>query len=89
MISKSYAISKMKYYMDLKFISPAKLLFFYGIIGTIISFIIGIIATFIKCYDLERGICNINNDKFLENFYLYFTDLGTNTSNVIQELLIS
>mgnify|MGYP006988996893 FL=1 len=35
--------------MDLKYISPNKLLMFYGVIGTLICLIICIVSTFIKC----------------------------------------
>jgi hypothetical protein len=87
MISNSYAISKIKYYMDLKFLSPAKLLLIYGFIGTIISLIVGIISTFINCHEYKMGICNIKSDGkyYLENISAFFSDFS---KNIFFELLI-
>ena len=46
---RSYVNSSLKWLMDLKYISDKKLLMIYGIFGAIISFIICIITTFVKC----------------------------------------
>jgi len=78
MISRAFALSEIKILMQYKYLSPIKLLIIYGIIGTIITTIIGIISTFIECnsfFDLK--ICkikdDINNDTtYLENFKIWW-----------------
>ena len=90
MIPRAYAISKIKVFMDLKFISPYKLLIIYGLLGTLISAIVGTISTFFKCPKNEINICNISNDKnetFVENFYLYWKS-QTNFKNIFIEIII-
>ena len=77
MIPRAYSLCKIKYLMDLKYISPYIILIIYGIIGTIICTIIGILSTFIKCNKacIDMKICNISNDKnqtYFENIYLYW-----------------
>ena len=85
-ILRSYINAKLKWFMDLKYISPSQLLIYFGIIGTIISTIISIVSTYIKCnnnihdYDIFDYICripfnetiNTTNEKFLESFSFYF-----------------
>ena len=84
--------------MDLKYISPSKLLFFYGIIGIFINIIICILSTYIKCKTIGNyniHICNIykedNSDGiYLENFYIYFKILSTSINyERIIEVIIS
>ena len=48
-IIRAYVNTKIKWFMDLKYISPSKLLIFYGIMGTIICTSVTIVSTFIKC----------------------------------------
>ena len=78
-IPRAYSLCQIKYLMDLKYISPHKILMLYGILGTIISSIVGIISSFIKCNksSIEIKICNISNYKnqtYFENIYLYWED---------------
>lgn len=91
---RSYSYIKLKWFMDLKYISENKLLMHYGIVGSLFYTIIVTITTFIKCKnDSELGptdyICNIKkegnetNETYYESFYIYFTT----TSNVIQILI--
>ena len=90
MIPRAYAISKIKVFMDLKYISPYKLLIFYGFTGALISTIIGTISTFLKCpKDYNMKICNISNDndKFIENYKLYW-DIQNNFKDIIFEIII-
>ena len=75
---RSYINSKIKWYMDLKYISPNKLLMYYGTIGTLISLIICIISTFNKCIiknetSFTNYICRIvsNEDQYIENFSIF------------------
>ena len=57
---RSYVNAKIKWFMDLKYISHSKLLLYYGIIGTIICAIISTVSTFIECKDI-LGIFDIND----------------------------
>ena len=47
----AYSSCKIKWLMDLKYISPNKLLIIYGLMGTIICGIAGTISTFVPCED--------------------------------------
>ena len=91
MIPRAYAISKIKFFMDLKYISPYKLLILYGFLGTLISIIIGTISTFFKCPgDYNMKICNIyNNDNeiFIENYKVYW-NIQKNFKDILIELII-
>ena len=77
--------------MDLKFISPYKLLLIYGLLGTFINAIIGTISTFFKCpKNFQINICKISNDKnetFLENFSLYWK-YQKNFKDILTEIII-
>ena len=85
---KSFIYTKIKWYMDIKYISFTKILIYYGLIGTIFQSIISIISTFNDCeitynstkniFDFlcENKITNIETNetiKYLANFKLYFT----------------
>ena len=48
-VFRAYVNTKIKWFMDLKYISPSKLLIYYGIMGTIICTSISIVTTYIKC----------------------------------------
>jgi len=79
MISRAFALNEIKVLMQYKYISPIKLLIVYGIIGAIITTIIGLISTFIECNKinsyLDIKICKIEDKKdktyFLENFKVW------------------
>ena len=97
-ILRSYINAKIKWFMDLKYISPSQLLIYFGIIGTIISIIISTVSTFVKCnnniykYDLFDYICRIpykeainsTNDKYLESFSFYFKTFAGNMNDNFQ-----
>ena len=60
--STSYIYTKLKFYMDLKFISITKLLILYGIIGFVLSSIACIIETLFKCVgSVNKFFCNVQN----------------------------
>jgi len=61
---RSYINSKIKVYMDLKYISTKKLLILYGLFGAIIYTIICLIATFVECTNSSIFF----NEKKNENF---------------------
>ena len=76
---EAYIITKIKWYMDLKYISLYKLLMLYGFIGSIIYSIFCIITTFFECpkgyKDLYDYFCQTkdkNNQKYIANFVLYY-----------------
>ena len=99
---RSYANTKLKWFIDLKYVSVNKLLIIYGIIGTIISSIIVTLSTFIKCpnnkddyyYQFFNNTCeiqNIDDNKnltyiYFENFKSYFKNLK-NTDNLNKNIL--
>ena len=79
MASKDFALTEIKVLIDHKYFSPIKLLIFYGIIGTIITTIIGIISSFVECKGiysaLDLKICKIeNNGTYLENFKIWWEE---------------
>ena len=94
-IPRAYAITKIKVFMDLKYISPFKLLIIYGIIGTIICIIIGTISSFFKCnklVDFDINICNVKdkkneNETYFENFALYWKK-QKNATNILNEIFL-
>ena len=76
---RSYSYIKLKWFMDLKYISENKLLLYYGFIGSIFYTIIVTITTFIKCKnnninDPTDYICSIKdkNETYFESFSIYF-----------------
>ena len=74
---RAFVNCEIKWFMDLKYISPSKLLFYYGIAGAIISTLICTISTFIKCDDIPNStdiydyICKIPYDGKEENNFNY------------------
>ena len=88
-ISTSYIFTKLKFYMDLRFISPTKLIIFYGIIGFIFSTIACIIETSFKCVGVEKelfcwvypNIENNTNNGINIGIYTYNENNTTNSNN--------
>ena len=79
MISRAFALSEIKVLMQYKYLSPIKLLIIYGIIGTVITALIGVISSFNECNNiylyLDLKICKIkhnNNTTYLENFKIWW-----------------
>ena len=82
---RSYTVVKMKIFMDLRYISPTKLLIINGVIGILINIIIAFIFTYNKCAtvkDIDIHLCNIVEDNsnrdeaYLENFFIYLKILN-------------
>ena len=94
MIPRAYSLCQIKNFMDIKYISPYKILFIYGIVGTIISTLIGIISTFINCNKSseEMNICKISkivnneNQTYFENIDLYYKT-QENIKDIILEIV--
>jgi hypothetical protein len=76
--SRAFVNCKIKWFMDLKYVSPNKLLFYYGIAGAIISTLICIITTFVKCDDIKSPIdiydyiCKIPYNNETQNNFTYY-----------------
>jgi len=51
---KAYINTKIKWYMDIKYVSSHKLLFLYGIIGTLLYLVICTISTFNECELIQK-----------------------------------
>jgi len=78
-IAFSYAYCKLKWFMELNWISFSELLINYSLVGFLINIIICIIFSFIKCKN-ENKLCNkkSKNDEdtyyYIENFMIFFED---------------
>jgi hypothetical protein len=91
--SRAYVNIRLKCFMDLKYISPNKLLINYGLLGTLFYTAICTFTTFVKCdsskdnnvydYICPRKENDTSNDKYFESFSLYF-----NTSDEVKDIII-
>ena len=94
LISNSYILTKIKLFMDIRFISIPEVLMYFGLFGSIICLIITFTSTHIECHhQLEGNICDIqkiekNNRTvyYLENYKIYFSELKY---NLINEIILS
>ena len=71
---RAYSYTKIKWFIDLKYISSTKLLIYIGFIGILISTISCVIETNIKCSN-KINFCEVNdknNNTYLDNFYIYY-----------------
>ena len=92
-IFRSYVDTKIKWLMDLKYISSIKIFFLFNLIGFIFCLLIIVIATFIPCnseinegitYNISDYFCQIhdnNKKKYLDNFIVYFNGLIENSDS--------
>ena len=78
-IIRPYSYTKLKWFIDLKYISSTKLLIYIGFIGILISFISCIIETNIKCSP-KINFCEVsypdNSTKYLDNFGAYYKNIS-------------
>ena len=75
---RSYSYAKIKWFIDLKYISEAKLLIYIAFIGIFISSILCIIQTNIECSP-KVNFCEVrdnNNNTYLDNFNIYYEKLS-------------
>jgi len=96
--STSYIYIKLKFYMEIEFISPIKLLILYGILGFIFSSIACLIETYFKCIGSEKEFfCGVsanfknenNYDLYIDNFFVFFEKFSLLKSKDIKfEILI-
>ena len=95
---RSYINSKLKWFMDLKYMPANKLLMTYGFLGAILCCITCTITTFAKCEETTRRsksfydylcIVNINDgnktQKYFDSFSIYFHELKPN--EILNEIL--
>ena len=86
---RAYVITKIKWLIDLKFISSNKIFILYNFVGFIFCISISMIATFIPCnssnkiegfYTIKDYFCSVkyNDRKYLDNFIVYFKGLNFN-----------
>lgn len=100
-ILRTYSITKIKWLIDLKYISAIKLLINSGLIGIIIFSIIITLETLIECPDINMTpfLCNIiyydeNNNKnvsYIDNIKVYFKILNGDiikVENMVNEIFI-
>ena len=88
--ARSYVNTKIKVFMDLKFISHRTLLMFYGLTGAVICSIVGIGITFVPCPNnnlMKAYVCKIKKDEtkiYYDNMYLYYES----SKNMLVRLII-
>lgn len=99
---RAYALCKMKYLFDVKYISEIRFLVWYGSMGAIICFFGGIISTFIPCvnnnsFDGINYICKVNLNKgknnilYYDHFLVFFKSIWSSKSfwiNILYILLL-
>jgi hypothetical protein len=75
LICDSYILTKIKLFMDIRFLSVPEVLMYFGLFGSIICLITTFVSTHIECNYFENYICDIikieNNNKtiyYLENY---------------------
>jgi len=76
----AYTYSKIKWFMDLKWISLTRLFIVYSILGFFINIIFCIILSFIKCEGkVANYFCKIidnKGDKYLDNIFIFFDNIS-------------
>ena len=89
-IIEAYSLTKIKQLMDLRYISPSKILIIYGLLGTFFYLIISVISTFFKCNEvIKEYICGVKgeNEFFYENIFLYFNKFEGDLYEIFIEIL--
>ena len=76
----SYAFSKMKWFLDSKWISLSQLFMIYSIFGFFINIILCVISTFIKCHrEIAGFFCVIQDNKgnfYIDNIFEFLDDIS-------------
>jgi len=89
---RAYSYTKIKWFIDLKYISSTKLLIFIGFIGTFVSSISCIISTYIKCSP-KVNFCEVKDEKnntYIDNFIIFndkISELNT-PKEIIYEICV-
>jgi hypothetical protein len=90
---RSYSYTKIKWFMDLKYISSTKLLIYIGFIGILISSNLCAIETNIKCSP-KINFCEVSyhnsSSKYLDNFGVYYENISNleNNNEIIYEICV-
>jgi hypothetical protein len=89
----SYSRVKEKVLMDLRYLSPYLLIFYIGIFGTIIIFIMLIIISIFKCSDSIVDFCMIKDlddetSLYIDNAIIYFQELGKTGKRMYIEIFL-
>ena len=91
LFGRDYAMCKMKYFFDLKYISEIKFLMWFGFFGFIINLIGSLISTFIPCINKNNinYICKIkeNNNLYFDNYKAYFEHFWKKDKKAIENIL--
>ena len=75
----SYVFAKMKWFMNINWISFTKLFMLSALLEFLINSIFCVISTFIKCHEnIKQFFCDITNgeDYYLENFLIFFKQIS-------------
>ena len=92
---RSYINTKIKWLIDLKYISSIKIFILFNIIGFIFCTLISILVSFLPCDKFDEGddfytfkdyFCTVHyeNQKYLDNFIIYFKGLYSNSDNYLE-----
>jgi hypothetical protein len=92
---RSYINTKIKWLIDLKYISSIKIFILFNIIGFIFCTLISILVSFLPCDKFDEGddfytfkdyFCTVHyeNKKYLDNFIIYFKGLYSNPDNYLE-----
>jgi hypothetical protein len=83
---RSYVNIKIKWFIDLKYISPNKFLMLYGMMGAFFSVFVCIITTFVPCEespdvtkkDIYDYVCTVKegDKRYITNLLIYFKAFG-------------
>lgn len=88
----AYILCKLKFYFHLKFLSPSRILIYFGIAGTFINLLGSFISNYVECKDNEffNVICKVTEDnsskKYFDNFIIFFNNIWRNSRNTYQNI---
>ena len=100
LVVKCYINTKIKWLIDLRYISWKKIFTIYGLIGTIFCTVVSLIATFNSCdkgehvsivgqKDIIDYFCKVQygNKRYLESFKTYFSSNSISNIQIVMEFL--
>ena len=89
----SYSRVKSKVLMDLRYLSPYLIVFYIGIFGSILIFIMLVLVSIFKCSDGIADFCmikDLNDEKilYIDNAIIYFRELGESGKRMYIEIFL-
>ena len=89
----SYSRVKSKVFMDLRYLSPYLIVFYIGIFGSILIFIMLVLISIFKCSDGIADFCmikDLNDEKilYIDNAIIYFRELGESGKRMYIEIFL-